>query len=166
MIVSLIPLVISAALSIPITLPRTAGMIPKPLYRKPIKASRASYVQTMNSNASYHAMFEVSSDIPVFHLMNLPGIQSVRCYDHTVTVETENPNIMEDWSDLQQIMLIMDFYECPMQNDPFHVTDSWTIDGNKIKFQIKTALDEDIDASVNVLIHPVKKSNHVKFNIY
>lgn len=165
MLFSLIPLILSTAYSVPISKSRSTGMIPKPQYRKPIKESRASYVQEMNSDASYHALFEVSSDIPVFHLMNLPGIQRIRCDDQTVTVETENPEVMDEWYDLERIMLIMDFYECPMQEDPFHIAHSWSVDGNKIVFEINAASDEDINAYINVLIHPVRKSNNVKFNI-
>lgn len=136
-------------------------MIPRPLYAKPAKISKASYLETIDSNSNYHALFEITSDIPVFHLMNFPGIQNVFCNGQTVSVKTDQPELMQDWLDLKQIMLVMDFYECPVQDEPFHISKSWNVNGNTINFDIEPASKSDIDASINVLIQPVLNGKHV-----
>ena len=95
--------------------------------------------------------------------MNLPGIQSVRCDESQVSVETNNPQVFDEWSDLDKIILVMDYYDCPTQEDPFYVSENWNINGNKIDFDIQTASDAGIDAFVNILVHPINHFDTVYF---
>jgi hypothetical protein len=144
-------------------------MIPRPLYRKPVRMSRASYSEEISANSklfiikkgSYHIMFEISSELPVFHLMNFPGLLNVHCDASIVSVRTDHPEIIDEWSDLEQVILIMDFYECPMQDSPFHVAKNWRVVGNNIHFDIVQVSKADMDVSINVLIHPLVNNKQV-----